>query len=121
MSKSFKNLKFQKYDQFSNFVFIAGEQTDPDNYEKIKSMYDKLSNKFETYLPVYHNEQYNYCTIRFQKYSIKQKLEEGATYNLEYSAHAVTKGDMKYVNIYAKNVKLNTKAVEFDRGEELDV
>ena len=121
MSKSFENLKFQKLDQFNNFVFIASEQSDPENYEKIKRIYEKLSSNYETYLPVYHNEQYNYCTIRFQKFSIKQKLEQNSTYNLQYTVHAVTKGDMKYVNIYMKNVVLNTKAVEFDRGEELDV
>ena len=111
------NIKFQKYSIIGNPVFIAREENE--NYYTIKDIADKLVVKYSTFLPFYHNEQYNFSTIRFIKDS-KFKPEENCFYDIEYKVTQKTKDEKVFINCYIQKMKFISKNI-YDIGEEIEV
>lgn len=112
-----KNIKFSKLDKYDNIVFIASQKTDPDNYNLLKTYSKKLSEKYDTYLPIYHNEQYKFCTVRFFKSNVF-KPQEDCFYDIKFNIRVKVKNDMSYVNCYIDKMNFKSKK-EFDRGDEV--
>jgi hypothetical protein len=122
MSYTFTNLKFQKEDRFSNPVFIAAESTDPENCAKLKNIHEKLvEREYETFLPVYHSEEYSYATLRLKKNYKIPKFTEGATYNLDVEIRTNVKDSKTYVNVHLIKARLNTKVARESKGELLEL
>ena len=110
------NIKFQKYDQFANPVFIAEEN---ENYNTIKTIANKLKTKYSTFLPFYHNEEHSFSTIRFIKNS-KFKFEEHCFYDIEYVIMEKNKGDKTYVNCHINKMTFVSRK-PYDTGKEIEV
>ena len=124
----FKSIRFQKLDKFNNMVFIVNGKNpnETDNFNKLKQDYRSLKDKYDTYLPIYYNEEYDYCTIRFYKNN-KFKVEENCTYDVEYSIRVKSKDDsnragfaQKFVNCYLDKLTFVSRK-EVDRGELIEL
>jgi hypothetical protein len=94
-----------------------------DNFKTLKTYADKLSKDYDTYLPIYYNEQYQFVTIRFAKTQIKP--EERCTYDIDYTIKVKQKDDSNragfansYVNCYINSMKFVSRIV-IDQGVEL--
>lgn len=125
MSKQLLRLRFQKYDKYENPIFIASSKMDieSENFQILKEYAEKLEEKdYDTYLPIYHSELYNYTTIRFKKNTKYQKdLIPNAKYNLNYRIKTVAKNSKIYVNCILEKLKMVENAPVVDDGEDLDL
>ena len=120
-------IRFYKYDQYQNPIFIASDnKNESKTYCRLINYYNKLKSfGFETYLPIYYNEKYKYCTIRFKKSSIfKYHMAIGDIYDIEYkvkqscvSPNGLT--DKTYLNCYASKIKKVSSVV--DNSVEIDL
>jgi hypothetical protein len=71
-------LRFQKFDQFNNAIFICSSTKDDEleDYKKLKAYYEKIYKMSDTFLPIYDSLEYNYATIRFKKDPNHKNLKE---------------------------------------------
>ena len=116
-----KSIKFSKLDPFNNVVFIASKKTDEENYNKLVEYHEKLGAKdFKTFLPLYHNTQHNYTTIRFYKNN-KLKVDEKCKYDIDFTAKTKEKDGKKYINCYINKLVFVSKPEKFDEGEVLEL
>jgi hypothetical protein len=121
---SLQKIRFQKYDKYSNPVFIASSKK-PDeskNYETLKDYAEKLEDKqYDTYLPIYNSQEYNYSSIRFCKSDKYKTLSPNAKYNIDYKIMIVTRDEKIYVNCYIQRIRMVEKApkVSAEVGSEL--
>jgi hypothetical protein len=110
---SLQKIRFQKYDKFSNPVFIVSSQK-PDeleNYKILKEYANKLEDKqYDTYLPIYNSTEYNYSSIRFGKSDKYKTLSPNAKYNIDYKIMTATRNDKIYVNCYIQKIRMVEKA-----------
>ena len=126
-------IRFKKYDQFDNPVFIASLKSEVNaeennNFNKLKKYHSKLENKqYDTFLPIYHNPEYGYCTIRFIKNNnpksmgLESAFTTNSIYNIEYCIKKKNKNDKTYINCFINKATLVTKAEPVDEGEVLDL
>lgn len=120
-------IRFKKYDQFDNPVFITSLKSEvnaeeKNNFNKLKKYHSKLENKqYGTFLPIYHNPEYEYCTIRFMKNNKYANFTTNSIYNIEYCIKKKNKDDKTYVNCYINKATLVTRAEPVDEGELLDL
>ena len=132
MSNSTKILtvRFSKFDQYSNPVFITSNNDckyaynleEAASYNILKKYHQKLFDKeYDTFLPIYHSEEHEYATIRLKK-SIKfTKMKPGNVYEIKYNIKTVSKDSKIYVNCFLSGLKLIKKADRVDEGDELDL
>ena len=112
------SIKFQKFDNFNNFVCIASEKIDKVNYEILKDYAHKLEKmNYGTFIPIFHNDQHSYTNIRFFK-SNKFKMVEDNKYDIEFDIKIKEKNNKKYVNCHIKTLKFVSKPM-YDEGEVL--
>ena len=120
---SIKNIRFQKLDDYQNFIFIANSKKEPKLYKKLSKFYKQLAKKYaESFLPVYENKTHNYATIRLKKdYKIsKLKLLSGDVVNIEFVVRKRVNEDGKVsVKCYVDTIKLVSRAPPVDLGDEL--
>ena len=115
-----QSIKFSKPDKFGNLVFIATDEYDNVNYMKLISYYHKLVLKaYDTFLPLYHNEEHEFASIRFHKGKFNPVL--GCKYDIDYTIKVRNKDDKQFCNCYINSMKFVSKAAVFDEGEELDL
>lgn len=122
---SLKSIRFQKFDQYQNPVFIASSNKadEKEMYDLLKSYSDKLENQtYGTFLPIYSNEAYRYATIRFKKSQKYNKMTHGDRYDIEYSIKKKVKPEdgKTYINCYLNKMKLVSKAPKPDWGEDVE-
>ena len=118
-----KSIRFLKNDKFNNIVMIASKSkpTEIENYDKLKSYYEKLIEKnYETYLPIFNSVENNYSTIKFFK-NEKYKFVSNVLYDVEYKITTIAKNSKIYVNCHIQKCKMVGKAPADDIGEELDL
>lgn len=114
--------RFQKYDQFQNAIFIASGKYDNESYSKLKKYSAKLASRnYNTFLPVFHNPDYEYCTIRFKTLPPKMKIKKNATYCIDLTVKKQERGDKTYVNCFADVIKLIKDADPIYEGDVLDM
>jgi len=114
------NIRFQKFDKFDNPVFIASNE-DPD-YNILKKMSQKIDSlEYDSFSPLYHNDPYNYTTIRFMKSNIPVTLVKNNVYNIDYNVKQVTKNDRTFINCNINKIKLIKKAKVVDQGVDIDL
>lgn len=125
-----KNIRFQKYDDYSNPVFMATSKEDESaNYETLKIYSEKLINReYGTFMPIYHNEEYEFSTIRFMKNS-NFRPKNNCVYDLDFTIKmkSVDKEDgdeglktRTYINCYINSLKFVSK-MEYDEGEVIEL
>jgi hypothetical protein len=91
-----------------------------ESYEKLKRLEAKLQEmNLGTFLPVYHNSELGYCTIRFKFYK-GQKLVERNVYTVKFVVKKSERDDKHYINCFVQDMKLLKKAPVRDDGEILD-
>ena len=114
---SLKNIRFQKTDDYNNSIFIATSD-EKANYKLLSSYSQKLINKdFDTFLPIYHNDEYKFTTIRFAEDS-KFKPKEHCIYDVNFTIRVKNKDGKKFVNCYIDKLKFISKTPR-DFGEIL--
>ena len=113
-----KNIRFQKVDKYDNLIFIANK-TEKENYDDLKDKALKLENRFETFMPIFHSEKFNYSTIRFVKNS-KATVEPDCVYDIDYIIKLKNKDGKTYVNCFINTIKF-IKKNERDDGEVLEL
>ena len=64
-----QNLRFQKYDKYAHPIFIASNNDEElENYTTLKHLAERIEEKqYDTFLPIYNSEEFNYSSIRFMK------------------------------------------------------
>jgi hypothetical protein len=114
-------LRFQKFDTYSNAIFIASS----DNVNESKT-FDRITNfakqleHHDTFLPIYTNEKYKYATVRTKKNSRYTNMIENSVYTITFDTKKKKKDDKTYVNCYLRNLKLVKKAEPLDEGSDVE-
>jgi hypothetical protein len=110
------NLRFQKQSDYGDDIFICSNEREPEQeaFKKLKSVANQLTKQFDTFLPVYHSEDYNYCSIRFKAGG--KSFKRGSLYNIKFDIKQKTKDDKKFVNCFVRSSKL-IKSAKIDDGE----
>ena len=111
------NIKFQKLDQYDNPVFIAGEENDLENYTILKVYAKKLNSMFEGFMPIYHNDEHKFGTIRFAK-KYEFKPENNCNYDIEYSIKQKNKNLKIYVNCHITKITFVSRNI-IDQGSDV--
>ena len=117
------NLRFQKKDDYKNSIFIASNKYKDElpAFEKLKKLEGKLKEMdLGTFLPVYFNDDLNYCTIRFKLLNSPVKLVERNLYTVKFVVKKNKRGDKEYINAFVNTIKIHKKATPVDQGEVLD-
>ena len=118
-----ESLRFQKYDKYENYVFIASinKLEEETNYNILQNIHNKLEGKYESYLPLYKSDMYNYVSVTIRKnYKFTDKLVIGNTYNVEFDIREVEKDDKIYVNCTLKKIKLHTRKPKENLGSIIE-
>jgi len=116
-----KSIRFQKLDQYDNPVFISsGDRADEiDNYTQLKKFSEQLSDKYDTFLPIFHSDVFNFSTIRFKKSKENSlTLKENASYDINYTAKVREVNGKSFVNCYINKLSL-VKMPVIDEGKEI--
>ena len=123
-----KSIRFQKFDKFNNMVFIVNGENpkEVDNYNLLKKYADSLKQKYDSFLPIYYNSEYKYCTIRFFK-NTNLKPELNCTYDIDFKIREKVKDDsnragfaQKFVNCYLEKLIFVSRK-KIDQGEEIEL
>ena len=118
------NLRFQKKDDYKNNIFIVSPKYDDElpAFETLKKLEVKLKEMdLGTFLPVYFNDDLNYCTIRFKFLNPPFKLVERNLYNVKFVIKKSKRGGKEYINAFVNTIKIHTRAMPQDTGEILDL
>ena len=115
-------LRYQKRSEYEDYVFLADHER-PDeleSYEKLKSMANKLADKYSTYLPIFHSDEHNVCSIRFKKDEGKPKtFRKNCVYTVEFNIKDKEYKNEKYVNCFMLKHKLFSKCEDAGDGEDI--
>ena len=114
------NIRFQKFDEFNNIIFIAKPEHELESYDKMHKWYDMLTHKFpESFLPIYATTEFSTIRLRGKI----QKFEANATYNIDFNIkHKKSDdGDKSFVNCYLDGVCLVAKARVIDYGDDVNL
>ena len=110
--------RFQKKDDYRNNIFMCSEAKEPKSYAWCSKAYPKLKEKFDTFLPLYLNEDHEYA--RLQVRNSYDTFEQDCQYQLNLQIRKVKHKGKLYCNLTINSWKLLKKS---DRGEiiELDI
>ncbi len=116
-------LRYQKRSEYDDYMFLAGQNNDEEleSYKKLKDMNAKLSEKFTTYLPIFHNDDHGVCSVRFKKDEGKDKIfKKNSMYSVDFTLKKKEYKGESYVNCFILKSKLVSKKEDSGDGEELD-
>lgn len=100
-------LTFSKLDKYENMRFSCSEKVDLKSYNDLKNKYNKLVERdMDTYLPLYLNSEFKFCTITFKSGQKKYKLIPKALYEVEFNLTTHQHNDKTYINANIKKLKL---------------
>ena len=115
-----KSIRFQKFDTYENPVFIANSIKEPVMFAKLTKFHKQLQKKnYDTFLPIYSDDEKGYASIRFKKNHTYPNLTPNAVYDLKYAIKQKEHEDKTYVSCYINSLKLVSKAPKLDLGEDL--
>lgn len=117
------NLRYQKSDPYGSEIFIVSKKINDElpSFEKLKKLEQKLEEMdLGTFMPVYHNGDLGYATIRFKFYK-GVKLVERNLYTVKFDVKKSTRGEQQYLNCFINGIKLHKRATPQDSGEILDL
>lgn len=119
---SLNSIRFQKFDKYSNPIFIVNSEKEPVNFKRLTKYYTTLESKeYNTFLPIYSNEENKYATIRFKKNSSKYpNFTKNNVYDIKYSIKQKEHEGKTYVNCYINSLKLVSRAPKIDLGQDID-
>ena len=116
------NIRYQKRSEYDDYVFLADKERNEEleSYNNLKIMSEKLSDKYTTYLPIFHSDEHNVCSIRFKKDEGKSKLfKKNCLYSVEFIIKNKEYKNENYVNCFIQKFKLINKAEYSCDGDEL--
>lgn len=116
-------LRYQKRSEYDDYIFLAGQNNEEEleSYTQLKDMHAKLSEKFSTYLPIFHNDDHGVCSIRFKKDEGKDKVfKKNSMYSIDFTIKKKTYKGENYANCFMLKYKLVNKGEDSGDGEELD-
>ena len=112
------SLRFQKYDNYGNPIFIANSTKEPEQFKKLQSYHHQLAEqKYETFLPIYSNVEKEYATIRF-KGSVT-KFETNDVWDLTFDVKKNEREDKIFIGCYISDLAIVSKAPPVDLGESI--
>jgi len=117
-------LRYQRKDDYHNNIFIASNKYDEElpAFETLKKLETKLKDlNVGTFLPVYYNDDLNYCTIRFKFLNPPFKIVERNLYTVKFVVKKSKRANKEYINAFVNTIKIHTKAKPQDTGEILDL
>jgi len=122
-----KNLtiRFQKYDKFSQPIFVASSDNtmnpeELDSHRTLTKWHKALDDKnFGTFLPIFARGEF--ASIRFKTNQKFTHMQERSLYDVDFTMRTVVRDNRTYVNIYIDSLKLVKKAKPLDCGEILDL
>ena len=117
-------LRYQRKDGYKNNIFIVSPKYDDELpvFEKLKKLETKLKEMdLGTFLPIYYNDDLNYCTIRFKFLNPPFKLVERNLYTAKFVIKKSKRANKEYINAFVNTIKIHTRATPQDTGEILDL
>ena len=90
------NLRYQKKDDYKNNIFIVSPKYDDEQpaFETLKKLEVKLKEmNVGTFLPIFHNDDLNYATIRFKFLNSPVKLIERNLYSIKFVIKKSKRGE----------------------------
>ena len=113
------SIKFQKFDDFKNPVFICSPREESENYYTLEKIANNITKKHPTiFSPVYHSQEHLYCSIRFMKNSDFKKPEPHCLYDIEFKIMKKQKDDKTYLNCIINKLTFVGR-IEYDEGTEV--
>lgn len=119
-------LRFKNYDQYDNPVFAVSKENESEQiaYTMLSKIYKKLDKNFDTFLPVYCDEERGFCSIRFKRFP-KNNMVVGDIYQITFTIKKNMKANDDgvknvYVNCYPTRVKY-IKSDVHDLGTDIDM
>ena len=118
-------IRFQKQDDYGNYVFIANSDKEKPIYDKLVKYSDQLSKKYgELFSPIYYSDKFNYATIRVVKNNgintLRLKPNDKVNFSFQISKKQKENGKL-FLNCHLNNIKLLYRAPEPDYGEECEL
>lgn len=109
------NLRFHKKGQYDSIIFICSSdrESERDTYQMLSSWASKLQSLAPgSFLPIYHNRDFNYVTVRFKDYNFKE-LTKGLCKNdlceIKFGLAKRKSKGKTYFNTILQGVKLIKK------------
>lgn len=118
------SIRFQKLDDYQNFVMIANADKEPKQYKKLSRFYKQLSEEHkDSFLPLYENTKFKYATLRLKKNIMlsKLKLNPNDTIDLKFTVRRTTHLDKVFINCHVESVKLVERAPPVELGDVLNL
>jgi hypothetical protein len=116
-------LRYQKRSDYDDYVFLADPDKEDEvkSYEKLKDLSEKLAKSYDTYLPIFHSEDHNVCSIRFKKDEGKdKKFKKNSLYTIDFILKKKEYKEQQYINCWMKKHKLHSKQEVESDGEIMD-
>ena len=116
-------LRFQKFDDYQNAVFICSSKRveELEEFKKLTKFYTQLEEKkYDSFLPIYSNSENKYATIRTKKNSNFTKMSVNAVYEITFDTKKKKKDEKTYINCYLRSLKLIKKAELVDEGSDVE-
>ena len=110
------NARFQKKDDYRNNIFMCSKAKEPDSYEWCSKAYPKLKEQFDTFLPLYINEQHEYGRLQIR--NRYDTFEQGNLYQLKLQIRKVKHKGKLYCNLTINSYKLLERA---NNGEVIEL
>lgn len=118
------SIRFQKLDDYQNFVMITNADKEPKQYKKLSRYYKQLSEEHkDSFLPIYENTTFKYATLRLKKNIMlsKLKLNPNDTVDLKFTVRQTTRLDKVFINCHVESVKLVKRAPPVELGDALNL
>ena len=113
-------LRFQKFDQFNNAIFIASKVKEPESFEALRACYSKLLELgTDTFLPVYADDVLGFATVRFKNVKT-MTVKPQATYDVRYTIRQIEKKIRKFINCFVDGLRMVKEAPPVDLGVVLE-
>jgi hypothetical protein len=116
-------LRFQKFDDYQNAVFIASNKNpeELEQFKKLTKFHTQLEEKkYGSFLPIYSNPEHEYATIRTLKNSKFTKMTDNSVYEIKFQTKKKTKDLKTYVNCHLLSLRLVKRAEPVDEGSDVD-
>jgi hypothetical protein len=115
--------RYLKQSKFKNSVFIATAKREPEAFDLLVKADTILKEmNYETFLPVYFNEEHEYCSIttKFLPRNTEPLVEQ-AVYNVTFTFNKYTRltDGKRYVNIDVQTIEL--LSLPEPAGEVIDI
>ena len=117
--------KFIKYDKYKNKIFLIDDESNQEEYLKLRKYekYLRTINEDDTNNPIWLEKKKKFGTIRFKK-TTNEKLSIGAIYDVYFNLYQIKVKGKKFHNLVIENVKLikaRDDGIKIDMNEDIEI